>query len=97
MEEKRRDDLAAARAQKYAPRPTGGAVMAGVVGAGVVLAADAIASRFYGWRLGDHFWISAGLVVAGFAAGLLVYGRLAWLNRGARRRERSQIDRDEGR
>ena len=51
MEEKRRNDLAASRAEEYAPRPTGGLFMAGVAGAGLLLAADAIISGFYGWRL----------------------------------------------
>ena len=70
MEEKRRNDLAASRAEEYAPRPTGGLFMAGVAGAGLLLAADAIISGFYGWRLRDNLESLAGLMAAGSRAGL---------------------------
>lgn len=96
MEEKRRDDLAATRAQAYAPRPTGGAIMAGLLGAGLMLAADAVVSGFYGWRLRDHLALLAILVGAGFLLGLLVYVRLIGHNRRARAAERAQINREEG-
>ena len=94
-EEQRRSDLAAERAEAYAPRPTGGAIMAGLVGAGLLLSVDAVVSGFYGWRLRDHLLILLLLVLAGFAAGMLVYLRLRRLNRHARKAERVQIDREE--
>lgn len=95
MEDKRREDLAATRAESYAPRPTGGAFMAGALGAGLLLAADAVASGFYGWRLGDHLVLLAFLMTGGFALGLVVYVRLVRINGRARRAERALIDQDE--
>lgn len=94
-EEVRRDALAAHRAEAYAPRPTGGAWMAGVVGAGVLLGGDAVLSGFYGWRLRDHLLLLVGLMVGGFIAGVVVYVRLLRQNRYARHVERVQIDADE--
>ena len=95
MEEKRRNDLAASRAEEYAPRPTGGLFMAGVAGAGLLLAADAVISGFYGWRLRDNLESLAALMAAGFAGGLAVFLRLEKKNQRARRNERAQINRDE--
>lgn len=95
MEEKRRDDLAACRAEEYAPRPTGGLFMAGVAGAGLLLAADAVISGFYGWRLSDNLESLAVLMAGGFASGLAVFLRLEKKNQRARRHERAQINRDE--
>jgi hypothetical protein len=94
MEEKRRNDLAADRAEKYAPRPTGGAVMAGATGAGLLLAADAVIAGFYGWRLRDHLLLLSILMGCGFLLGLFVFLRLNRLNRRARHAERMQIDLD---
>lgn len=66
--------------------------MAGVVGAGVLLAADAIMSSFYGWRLRDHLLLLLGLMLGGFCVGVVVYFRLIRRNRHARRAERTRID-----
>ena len=49
-----RDRLAVKRAEKYAPKPTGGAFMAGVALAGAALLGDFAFSAFYGWRVPDH-------------------------------------------
>ena len=95
MEEKRRNDLAASRAEEYAPRPTGSLFMAGVAGAGLLLAADAIISGFYNWRLRDNLESLAVLMAAGFAGGLVGYLRLEKKNQRARRSERAQINHEE--
>lgn len=95
MEEKRRDEMAASRAEEYAPRPTGSLFMAGVAGAGLLLAADAIISGFYAWRLRDNLESLVVLMVAGFAGGLAVFLRLKKKNQRARQNERAQINRDE--
>lgn len=97
MDEKQRGRLAAARAQAYAPKPTGGALMAGVCAAAVLGLADVSLSRFYGWPLPDHLWLTAALVTAGFLIGALGYLRLRRLNRKARHAERTQIDAEQAR
>lgn len=92
MDEGQRSELAESRAEGYAPRPTGGAIMAGVSGASLALLAAVTASRFYGWLLRDHLWVGAMTMVSGFAVGWVGYIRLARVNRKARRVERAQID-----
>jgi hypothetical protein len=96
MNQDEREDLASERAEGYAPRPTGGAFMAGVCVACVVLLGDVSVSAFYGWRVLDHLLLASLLTVAGFLIGFLGYRRLARLNRAARRAELKQIDIDRG-
>lgn len=95
MEEKTRDHLARERADEYAPHPTGGLGMAGVLGAGLVLGAVAVVCGFYGWKLQDHLLMLLGLMAVGFGVALIVYTRLAKKNRRARKAERARIDGDE--
>lgn len=95
MPHERRNRLAAERAEKYAPMPTGGAFMAGVCGAVVAVLADTAFSAFYGWRVRDHLLIATFMAIAGFLAGVLVHRRLAGLSRKARRAELNQINLDE--
>ena len=95
MNSEERDELAAKRAEEYAPRPTGGSFMAGMTGASLAIIADMAASAFYGWRILDHLWLAALLAVAGFLVGFIGYKRLAAISRRARRTERELIDRGE--
>jgi len=69
--------------------------MAGVCGAAVALLVDFSASRFYGWRMIDHAWLTAIAIIAGFALVALGYLRAKRLNRTARREELTQINADE--
>jgi hypothetical protein len=66
MEQRRREALAIKRANKYAPMPQGGSLMAGLCGAVVAWLGNASVSAFYGWRVLDHTLIAALVVVAGF-------------------------------
>lgn len=95
MEQNERKALAAERAHQYAPKPTGGAVMAGICGAVVVLLTDVSVSRFYSWRLLEHAWLTALGMVVGFAIALAGYLRARRLNRRAHRDELRQINVDE--
>lgn len=89
-----REDLSIERAEQYAPRPTGGLVMAGVCGAGLALVGDMVVSGFYGWRVLDHGLIAVIVTAMGFAAGVAVYLRLARRSRKARKQELAQIHSD---
>lgn len=95
MNKDERTALAAERAQRYAPNPTGGAVMAGVCGAAVVLLVDVSASGFYGWRVIDHVCLTTIAMAAGFLLVAIGYLRAKRLNRTARREELTQINADE--
>jgi hypothetical protein len=86
-----RERLATERAEKYAPRPTGGAFMAGVYTAAVVLLLDIAFSAFYGWRVRDHLLIATMVTASGFVVGVIGYWRLAHLSRKARRAELTKI------
>lgn len=71
--------------------------MAGVCGASLVLLGYVIASRFYGWRLGDYVWVAVISAISGFLVGWIGYLRLARLNQRARHAEREQIDDEQDR
>ena len=88
-----RDRLAVERAEKYAPKPTGGAFMAGVAVAGAALLGDFAFSAFYGWRVPDHMLIAALVTALGFLVGVIGYWRLARLSRRARHAELAKINR----
>lgn len=92
MDQDKREALASERAEGYAPRPNGGAFMAGVCVASVAVMGQVAASAFYDWQIRDHLLLAALLMLGGFAVGLLGYQRLARRNRAARRDEREQID-----
>jgi len=95
MHQDERKILAAERAHRYAPKPTGGAVMAGVCGAVVALLVDVAASGFYGWRVIEHVRLTAVAMAAGFMLVTLGYLRAKRLNRTARHEELIQINADE--
>ena len=95
MHQDERKTLAAQRARRYAPKPTGGAVMTGVCGAVVALLVDVAASGFYGWRVIEHAWLRAAAMAAGFMLVTLGYQRAKRLNRTARHDELTQINADE--
>ena len=88
-----RDRLAVERAEKYAPKPTGGAFMAGVALAGAALLGDFAFSAFYGWRVPDHMLIAALVTALGFLVGITGHWRLARLSRRARHAELANINR----
>lgn len=92
MDDESRQALANDRAEKYAPAPTGGSLLAGVCGAVVALLGDVGVSAFYGWRLRDHLLLSAGVTVIGFLIVFVGYKRLGRLSRAARKSERAQVD-----
>jgi hypothetical protein len=88
-----RDRLAVERAEKYAPKPTGGAFKAGVALAGAALLGDFAFSAFYGWRVRDHMLIAALVTALGFLVGITGHWRLARLSRRARHAELANINR----
>ena len=92
-----RQQLATERAEAYAPKPTGGSIMAGVCVATVVLLGWFAVSRFYGWALREHLLIALVSAPSGFLVGLVGYKRLAHLSRTARQAERRRIDDDQDR
>lgn len=91
-----RTALATERAEAYAPRPTGGSLMAGVCGAVVALLGDVAVSTFYGWRAREHLLLAAAVSAAGFVVVFLGYKRKAQLSRHARRAELAKLERDAG-
>ena len=95
MPENWREHLAVERAEKYAPKPTGGAFMAGVCIATVALLADIAFSAFCGWRVRDHILVATIVTALGFLVGVVGYWRLGRLSRKARHAERSKINRDD--
>lgn len=95
MDSKGREARAARRAERYAPMPTGGSLMAGICGAVVALIGSVAVAAFYGWQLRDHVLIAACVTSAGFLVGLVGYKRLARLNRRARLAELAQINHNE--
>ena len=97
MDPYERNKLAAERAEHYAPRPTGGAIMAGLCGAAMALLADVSASKFYAWPLAGHVPATVLVVIFGFIVVLVGYRRAARRNRHAQLKELGQINRDEGR
>jgi hypothetical protein len=97
MEQRQREDLAIERADKYAPMPEGGSLMAGVTGALTAWLGDAVLSRFYDWQVLDHPLIATLLIVAGFIVGVFVHKRLRRTSRKARHAELAQIHLDEDR
>jgi hypothetical protein len=97
MNQNDRENLAAERAEHYAPKPTGGSFMAGVCGAVIALLGEVALSRFYGWRLFANPWLTALSMGAGFLIVYVGYIRAKRLNRRAQRDELVQIEADEGR
>ncbi|WP_133244741.1 hypothetical protein [Caulobacter radicis] len=95
MNETEREMLAEDRAEAYAPKPVGGAFMAGVCGAALALLGFIVAARFYGWPVRDHIGLALILVAGGFVLVCGGYLRLARRNRRARRAERRLIDREQ--
>lgn len=95
MRRRQREDLAAERAEVHAPRPTGGAAMAGLCGGVVVLLADVAVSGFYGWRVADHPILASALTAGGFIIGAGGYMRLVWRNLKARGVELDRINEEE--
>jgi hypothetical protein len=96
MDHDERQTLAQDRAEKYAPAPTGGSLMAGVCTAAVLLGGDFVVSGFYGWKVSDNLILAAAVTLGGFFAGMIGYKRLARTNRRAVRSERSGIDDEQG-
>lgn len=96
MDEDQRQQLAEARAEVYAPAPTGGATMAGVCVAVVALVGDLVVSGFYGWRVQDHLVLATAITFAGFGVGVAAYKSLARVNRRAARAERRELDAGSG-
>lgn len=92
MDDDRRQSLAEARAEVYAPAPTGGPWMAGVCVAVVALVGDLVVSGFYGWRVQDHLVLAALVTLAGFITGLIGYRNLLHANLRATRAERRGLD-----
>jgi len=95
MDQKDRENLAAERAQHYAPKPTGGAFMAGVCGAVIALLGEVALSRFYDWDLLSRPWLTALSTTAGFLIVYVGYIRANRLNRRAQRDELFRIEADE--
>jgi hypothetical protein len=96
MDGKERGRRAVERAEKYAPKPTGGSRMAGLCGAVVAAVGDWTISTFYGWSVREHILIASLTAVLGFLIGFLGYKRLEHLSRKARCAERASIDCREG-
>jgi hypothetical protein len=96
MDQNERTSLANERADRYAPKPTGGSLMAGVCGTVVAVLGDLTISAFYGWRTLDHLLILALVSVSGFLVGFLGYKRLARTSRKARREELTRVEHEEG-
>lgn len=95
MKPDEREQLAAERANAYAPKPTGGYVVAGLSGGAFAFVADLAVSKFYGWRMLDHLWIAAAATWVGLIIGVSIYATLDRRNRRARRHERTAIDKRE--
>lgn len=94
MEADQRQELAETRAEKYAPAPTGGSLMAGVCTAFVALGTDVLISRFYAWPWREHLLLTALVTLVGFLVGVVAYRRLARAHGRAVKAERRQIDQD---
>lgn len=92
MNQAEREALATERAERYAPKPDGGLVMAGVCGAVAALLGDVVVSRFYGWHVRDHMSVAVFVAVAGFLAGSFANKRAAHRSRKARHTELTKID-----
>jgi len=92
MDQDERQALAEERAERYAPAPTGGALMAGVCVAAVALGGDFLVSGFYGWSVGDQPLVAIAATILGFLVGFVGYKKLARTNRRATRAERRRID-----
>lgn len=95
MKPEERDKLASERAGEYAPKPTGGLLVAGLSGAAFAFVADLAVSKFYGWRVADHWWIGACVSLVGLIIGLFIYATLMRRNRRAERTERIAIDKSD--
>jgi hypothetical protein len=95
MPQKWRERLSVERAEMYAPKPTGGAFMAGVCVAFTALLLDVAFSAFYGWRVRDHIFIAVLVAATGFLAGVIGYWRLGRLSRKARHAELTKIQGEE--
>lgn len=59
--------------------------MASALGAGLILAGEAVVSGFYNWRMRDHLLVSGLLMAGGLLLGLLLHARLMSLNSRAGR------------
>ncbi len=92
MNQCEREIFAANRAERYAPKPTGGILMAGICGAMAALLGDVAASRFYGRSVRDHLLAAVFVAVTGFLIGIFVNTRSAHRSRKARRAELAKID-----
>lgn len=92
MTQSPQEALATKRAERYAPRPTGGSTVAGVCGAVIASLAAIIAARFYAWPLADHAIVAVLIGAAGFALGVVGYKRAARRHHKARRTELARIE-----
>lgn len=82
------------RAEKYAPKPTGGALRTGFTGAAVGAMAIWGVLGFYSLRPASHApWIVGGALI-GFIAAFVAYKRLARKNIRARNREMAHPNSD---
>lgn len=85
---------AADRAEKYAPKPTGGSLGAGASGAvvGAVTAWGVLS--FYGWSAAPNALLIVGAAVVGFVVVFVGYKRLSRKNRRARQDELKNLGDD---
>ncbi len=86
-----RHALATQRAEAYAPRPTGGSLMAGLCGLVLAVLADISVSGFYGWELREHLALTAILAACGFATGFGSYKLAVRKSRRAQANELSHL------
>ena len=89
------DTRARDRAETYAPRPTGGSVMAGVCVAVVTFLGVMVVFGFYGWEVRDNVLLACLITAAGFVTGFVAYKNLKRANLTAVRDEQANIDKDE--
>lgn len=89
------DTRASDRAEAYAPRPTGGSIMAGVCVAVVTFLGVMVVSGFYGWEVRDNALLACLITATGFVTGFVAYKNLKRVNLTAVRHEQAKIDKDE--
>ncbi len=89
------DTRARDRAELYAPRPSGGSIMAGVCVAVVAFLGVMVVSGFYGWEVRDNVLPACLITAAGFCVGFAGYKGQKRKNLTAVGLEQSKIDRSE--
>lgn len=87
---------ASARAEAYAPKPTGGSVMAGLSVGVVAFGVSYGVLRFYGHALADYPLVVALLVAASTLIAFAAYKRAARRHRRAYRYELDRTERQDG-